>query len=101
MKSESAKRLGLCSVYEIIYRTYTDNTEAEESERINSGKLVSVFFILVIVLGLLLLTVIKIDVASAQGTEGYFESAVPVQGAYLQSSACFPLIGEDKDGDGV
>ena len=81
--------------------TWIEKLKQGESELMNSSKIIGILFILVMAFGLLPSSITETKIASAQGTPGFFEGKIPVQGAYLQTLACYPLRGEDKDEDGV
>jgi hypothetical protein len=66
-----------------------------------NGKLISVFFILVMALGLLPLLGTQNYIASAQDTGGYYEDLVPIQGHYLRAINTYPGVTPDSDEDGV
>src|SRR3990172_9275813 len=67
----------------------------------NSSKMIGVFLVLVIALGLSPLSINETKMASAQGTPGFYEGNIPVQGAYLQAINTYPGVTPDSDQDGV
>jgi len=58
----------------------------------NSCKMVSIFLVLAIMLGLSPFSIMETNIASAQGTPGIFEGNIAVQGAYLQAINTYPGV---------
>lgn len=85
----------------MIYTTCSESLQAKGERKMRTGKGVTVFFVLLLALGLLPLNVIETDVASAQGVPGFFEGEIPVQGAYLQAINTYPGQTPDSDEDGT
>jgi hypothetical protein len=84
-----------------LERTWLEKIKARKNARMRSGKLFSIFFILIITFGFLPLTVIRPTVVSAQIVPGFYEGLIPIQGAYLRAINTYPGITPDSDYDGV